>query len=89
MSARGKSGINAKTRREATQINQLPMGHTSLIGTLLTPKGPTAYVQLSPGRVLRVNPGDRVDGATVTQIDDGVIMMARGDDIRRLRMPGH
>lgn len=89
MSVSGNPTINAKTRREATQADQMPLGHTSLLGTLVTPKGRSAYVQLSPGRVLRVNTGDRVDGATITQIDDGMILMMRGSDVRRLRVPGH
>ena len=40
------------------------------------------------GRVERVEPGDRIDGATVRGIDDGVLSLARGSRVETLRLPG-
>ncbi|CUH68411.1 hypothetical protein TG4357_03554 [Thalassovita gelatinovora] len=80
---------NARTRIEATQPDAMPMGFTSLIGTLLTPKGPAAYLKLSQGRVRRVQTGDIIDGARIVAIEDGELTLTRGSDTRAMRIPGH
>ncbi|WP_323785327.1 hypothetical protein [Thalassovita sp.] len=80
---------NPKTRAGATQTEAIPMGHTSLIGTLLTPQGTAAYLKLSQGRVRRVRTGDMIDGARITAIEDGALTLRRGSDTRALRIPGH
>lgn len=71
----------------ATEKGVLDRARIMLIGTLTGPRGPVALIR-ARGRVERVEPGDRVDGATVRGIDDGVLSLARGSRVETLRLPG-
>ena len=87
MFARGPQPINAATERAATERDALPLGYSSLLGTVLTPEGPYALVHLSGGRIDRVTKGDMIDGATITAIERGTLTLQRGSDIRRMSLP--
>lgn len=87
--ARNAARPNAKTRREATQPDQMPLDRTSLIGTLLTPNGRAAYLKLPRGALRRVETGDMVDGARITAIGEGMLMLTRGAETRALHIPGN
>ena len=77
----------AATLDAATQQGALPAGRLSLIGTLHDPEIARALVR-SGGPVETVTPGDRIDGATVAAIGDGVVILARGGRTERLVLPG-
>ncbi|CUH85583.1 hypothetical protein [Thalassovita mediterranea] len=82
-----KGHTRSKVSAAATQPDALPFGHASLVGTVLTPRGPRAYVHLGQGRIHRVRPGDLLEGATVSAIQNGAIILSRGSDSRRMTLP--
>ncbi|CUH64042.1 hypothetical protein TL5118_00731 [Thalassovita autumnalis] len=87
MSVRGRLERSLTIDAAATERSALPMGHASLLGTILTPEGPRAYVHLGAGRIHKVRPGDILEGAEVTAIHSGALTLTRGDDQRQMRLP--
>ncbi|SEQ40894.1 hypothetical protein [Thalassovita taeanensis] len=79
---------NATTAQAATQENTLPLTGVTLIGTVIAPSGPTAFVRLARGAVKRVTPGDRINGAIVAAIGEGTLHLQRGSSVTALTMPG-
>ncbi len=79
--------INAKTRQAATDENALPLGGTTLIGTLTGPNGPVALVRLRRGTIRRIEKGDRLNGAQVAAIEDGRLLLNRAGQPEALSMP--
>lgn len=77
----------AATRDAATQQGALPHGRLSLIGTLHGPESARALLR-SGGRVSTVIPGDRIAGATVAAIGEGVVLLSRHGRTERLALPG-
>lgn len=71
----------------ATQADAMPLTHTALVGTVLTPTGPRAYVHLGQGRIRRVETGDILDGARISAIENGALILKRASDTRRLILP--
>ena len=80
---------NTTTRRAATQPDAMQLGQTILLGTLLSPEGPSALLRLSWGPVRRVKTGDRIAGARIVAIEDGKLHLADGGETRTLRIPGN
>ena len=89
MPANNPDRSNAKTKRAATQPEALPLDQTVLLGTRMTPDGNMALLRLPMGRVRRVRAGDRIDGARITAIEDGMLRLTRGGETRALRIPGN
>jgi len=77
----------AATLAAATQERALPKERLTLLGTMHGPDTARALLRLG-GRVETVTNGDRIDGATVAAIGDGVVILARGDRAERLALPG-
>ncbi|MET4100704.1 hypothetical protein ABIE58_000115 [Roseovarius sp. MBR-78] len=77
----------AATLAAATQQGALPAGRLSLLGTLHGPQSARALMR-DGGRVASVTTGDRIDGATVAAIGEGVVILARNGRAERLALPG-
>jgi len=72
----------------ATQEEALPLSGLSLIGTVLSPKGARAFLRRSIGGVKQVQTGDRVSGYTIVAINEGSVILAKGEDSQTLGIPG-
>jgi hypothetical protein len=86
MSATDRLSRSRRINDAATETAALPMGYATLVGTVLTPKGPRAYVHLGQGRIHKLKPREQLEGAIVTAIDNGVITLSRGNDSRQMRI---
>ncbi|MGR3460918.1 MAG: hypothetical protein ACU0AX_14100 [Roseovarius sp.] len=67
----------AATLAAATQEGVLPNERLTLLSTMHGPDSARALLRIG-GRVVTVASGDRIDGATVAAIGDGVLILARG-----------
>ncbi|WP_210527795.1 hypothetical protein [Rubellimicrobium arenae] len=72
---------------DATQRGALALDRTSLIGLLRGPKGNHALLRLASGAVVKVQPGESVDGGRVMAIDERGLRLQRGGEVVLLTMP--
>lgn len=72
--------------RQATQANVLDMGRTTLIGTFGGGRSKRALIRTSSGRITKVKLGDRFDGGTVVQINDGEMIYQKGGRLVALKL---
>lgn len=67
---------------DATHLNVLPLDRTALIGLFDGPKGTAALLRLADGTVVKVQPGEAVDGGRVTAIDlQGLRLQRNGEEV--------
>jgi len=71
----------------ATTKAALPLMNTTLIGLYQTPKGASALIRRPNGKIEKIIPGDRLEGAIVVAIDDKGLVLDRAGTSRRLAMP--
>ncbi|WP_245813322.1 type II secretion system protein N [Roseovarius marisflavi] len=75
------------TLAAATTQDALPNARLSLLGTVLKPDMSHALFRIGRSKVERVTIGDAIDGATVTAIGEGVVMLSRAGHSERLSLP--
>ena len=62
-----------KTLATATDENALPPARFVLIGTFIKPESLKALVRVKNSRILSVTLGDKISGARVVAIEEGVL----------------
>ncbi len=73
----------------ATQKDAFPTHQLALIGLFGPASAPRALLRGRNGRILKVEPGDRVGGSRVMGIDaDGVILQRQGQAVRLMLPSG-
>lgn len=77
----------AETAKAATIANALDSRQTTLIGTVTRPETRFALIRHPGGRISRLSVGDPLDGATVTAIDDGTLLLSRKGITETLTLP--
>ena len=74
--------VSEAVATDATHRDVLPLDRTALIGLFDGPKGTAALLRLADGRVVKVQPGEAVDGGRVTVIDQqGLRMQRNGEEV--------
>lgn len=76
----------APVAQAATEEGMLPSRTLVLLGTMTGPD-PRALVRLPSGRIETVKPGARLQGYDVAGIQDGLVLLVRNGQSRRLSMP--
>ncbi|MBI6630147.1 hypothetical protein [Pontibaca salina] len=71
----------------ATQKSALPMQQLTLIGLFGPASAPRALLRGRNGRILKVEPGDRVGGSHVMGIDSDGVILQRQNQAVRLALP--
>jgi hypothetical protein len=77
----------AEVSRVATVQRGLPQGETGLIGVFVNGNDRAALLVLPDGLVTRVRRGDRVEGWTVSAIDETTVRLTGGSGARTLQVP--
>jgi hypothetical protein len=84
--------MNRNTRVDvaatATTKAELPLSGPMLLGVFERPSGDIALVRRADRRVIRVKPGDSLDGMTVTAIGGAALHLAGGGREEVLTIPG-
>jgi len=75
------------TLTAATRQVALQPGRVTLVGTMHGPAVGRALLR-HDGEVHVLQAGDRLDGATLVAIGEGVVILSRGGRTERLRLPG-
>ncbi|MGR3571533.1 hypothetical protein [Brevirhabdus sp.] len=73
--------------RQATTTNAIQLGQVSLIGVYGSPSKRRALVRLPSGRFVKVEVGDKLDGARVSGIGADSLRLKKGSRDMVLRMP--
>lgn len=77
----------AATLSAATAQATFPARGPALLGTMHGPDSARALLRLDGGEIRRVETGERVAGATVAAIGEGVVILSDGRHAQRLEMP--
>lgn len=80
--------IPQKTLALATLEHALPRARLSLIGTLIKPGKSKAWVRIRNARIRSVVIGDKISGARVIAIEEGLLMLEQQGRTQRLTLPG-
>ncbi|MFD0978487.1 hypothetical protein [Tropicimonas aquimaris] len=78
---------NALVASAATQKNEISLNQLALIGVFGTETDRRALLRQSSGRIVRVQPGQRVGGATIVGIGASELILKSGSGTRKLEMP--
>ena len=72
----------------ATQEDTAPLSGTILLGTIIADGRAHALIRSNRGKVTRVKPGDRIGRRTIAAIEQGQVILTRGDTAERMVIPG-
>ncbi len=84
----GLGTLPEETQEAATIAEAIPLDETALIGLFNGPDGGTALVRLATGSIVRVSPGETLEGARVLAINEDGLRLQRGGRQVVLTMPG-
>lgn len=82
-----KGGRPVAAARGATQSDGIELGDISLLGVFSNRSGRRALLRTPDGQIVRVSPGDQVDGWTVAAIAKSSIRINRDGESRNLKLP--
>jgi hypothetical protein len=87
MSTQDTTPISAQTIQAATTRADILRRELALIGTLTGGGTPRALLRTANGRILTVAVGEKAGRDTVVGIEDGRVVLARGQRTWSLEMP--
>jgi hypothetical protein len=74
--------VSETVASDATHRDVLPLDRTALIGLFDGPNGSAALLRLADGSVVKVQPGEAVNGGRVTAIDlQGLRLQRNGEEV--------
>lgn len=84
----GKGKTPENVAQLATDSTGENLNSMTLIGILGSEQAPKAMLRLASGKVVKVEPGDRVGLRQVVAIDDHSVYLSGDFANRRLKLPG-
>lgn len=78
---------NSFVANAASKTGVLPLGGTTLIGTITAPSGPKALLRDVNGRIVTASVGDNTPAGQVVAIDDSEVVLQSTAGQTRLGIP--